>query len=84
VVAAIGAFMASTVSANSIKAGKPARKGGYRFSETFLAGGPGAPEEAQFFERLGPVAVDADATGNLYVLDNGNYRVQVFSPAGKF
>ncbi len=72
------------VSAKSIKAEKPAKSGGYRFTETFLAGGPDAPEESQFFERMGSISVDADAKGNVYVLDNGNYRVQVFSPAGKF
>jgi len=84
VLAATLLFLAGGASAKTIKADAPVKKGGYSFTETFLAGGPDAPEEAQFFERLGSLAVDADANGNVYVLDNGNYRIQVFDPSGKF
>ncbi|MCC7141346.1 MAG: 6-bladed beta-propeller [Candidatus Eisenbacteria bacterium] len=63
---------------------RPSGSGGYTFSSNLAIGGPNAPDEAQFFEKLGRVAVDADAAGNIYVLDNGNLRIQVFDPSGKF
>jgi DNA-binding beta-propeller fold protein YncE len=31
-----------------------------------------------------PTNIAMDAEGNLYVVDTGNYRVQIFDPAGKF
>ncbi len=57
------------------------------FPEVYRAGGLNAPDWAQFAGR-GPVSFDA--TGNLHILDSGNYRVVVidsgptaWSPTGK-
>lgn len=61
---------------------KPEQVGDYPIRSAFTIGGPNAPEEAQFFERLGSLEVDADAAGNIYVLDDGNHRVQVFDKNG--
>lgn len=55
----------------------------YSFSPAFTLGGPDAGEDAFFYEKYGPVEVSADAKGHIHVLDNGNVRVQVFSPAGE-
>ncbi|MDE2795314.1 MAG: 6-bladed beta-propeller [Gemmatimonadota bacterium] len=51
------------------------------FPEVYRAGGLSAPDWAQFAGR-GPVAFDA--SGNLYILDSGNYRVVVIDPQGRF
>ena len=66
------------------EATKPSQSGGYALRSTLALGGPDAPDEAQFFEKLGRIGVDADAQGNVYVLDNGNLRIQVFDASGKF
>jgi DNA-binding beta-propeller fold protein YncE len=47
-------------------------------------GGPGAPGKREKGAFLAPTNVAVDAKGNLYVADTGNYRVQIFDPAGKF
>ncbi len=60
----------------------PLFEGGYSIDETLTIGGGDAPDAAQFYEKLGSVLVDADAEGNIYVLDNGNGHVQVFGPDG--
>lgn len=62
----------------------PDGKVGYTLTERTALGGPDAADEAQFYEKLGSVAIDADADGNLYVLDNGNCRVQVFDASDRF
>lgn len=51
------------------------------FPEVYRAGGLSAPDWAQFAGR-GPVAFDA--SGNLHILDSGNYRVVVIDPQGRF
>ncbi len=62
----------------------PEGNGGYTLTETWSVGGPDADDPAQFYERLGSVSFDADGQGRLYVLDNGNHRVQVFDNNGRF
>lgn len=69
--------------AETIHADKPVKKGDCRVTEDLTFGGPDAPEAAQFYERIGSVSLAADAAGNIYVLDDGNCRVQVFGPDGK-
>lgn len=66
-----------------IDAKSPAGKGGYKLESTMKIGGGDAPEAAQFYEKAGRTDVDADAQGNLYVLDTGGPRIQVFDPQGK-
>ena len=51
------------------------------FPEVYSAGGLNSPDWAQFAGR-GPVSFDA--TGNLHILDSGNYRVVVIDPRGRF
>lgn len=51
------------------------------FPEVYRAGGLDAPDWAQFAGR-GPVSFDA--SGNLHILDPGNYRVVVIDPQGGF
>ena len=51
------------------------------FPEVYRAGGLDAPEWAHFASR-GPVGFDA--SGNLHILDPGNYRVVVLDPQGRF
>ncbi|MYA64770.1 MAG: hypothetical protein F4139_08140 [Gemmatimonadetes bacterium] len=51
------------------------------FPEVYRAGGLNAPDWAQFASR-GPVSFDA--SGNLHILDPGNYRVVVIDPQGRF
>ena len=53
-------------------------------TEVLTVGGPDADEPAQFYEKIGTVVIDADAKGNVYVLDSGNCRVQVFGSDGQF
>jgi Mg-chelatase subunit ChlD len=54
----------------------------YRDDGRFVGsiGGPG-PKEGQFY---GPTAVALDRSGDLYVIDSGNKRVQKFSKEGDF
>lgn len=66
------------------QADTPVHKGGYAFDVTLRLGGPDAVDAAQFYERVARTSVDADARGNLYVLDDGNHRVQIFDPQGSF
>lgn len=61
---------------------EPLGKGNYALTPSLSLGGPNAPDAAQFYERMGPIEVDADGAGNIYVLDNGNHRVQVFDAKG--
>ena len=61
---------------------KPAGKDGYRFETALSIGGPDAGDEAYFYERYGSVDVDAASDGSVYVLDNGNVRIQVFDAKG--
>lgn len=51
------------------------------FPEVYRAGGLDAPDWAQFASG-GPVSFDA--SGNLHILDPGNYRVVVIDPQGRF
>ena len=51
------------------------------FPEVYRAGGLNAPDWAQFAGR-GPVSFDA--SGNLHILDSGNYTVVVIDPQGRF
>ncbi|MFN4218579.1 MAG: 6-bladed beta-propeller [Candidatus Bipolaricaulia bacterium] len=44
-------------------------------------GGPLVPGDGQF---NGPTDVVVDATGNVYVVDSGNHRIQKFDSNGKF
>jgi len=62
----------------------PDGKVAYTLSERTSLGGPDAADEAQFYEKLGSITIDGDAKGNLYVLDNGNCRVQVFDANDRF
>lgn len=63
---------------------KPEGTGGYAMKSTLDIGGADAPDESFFYEKFGGVSVDADGAGNVYVLDNGNARIQVFGPDGRF
>ncbi|MCA9753733.1 MAG: 6-bladed beta-propeller, partial [Gemmatimonadetes bacterium] len=78
----LAATLGLTVAA--VAAERPEKEGGYRFSTDLALGGPDASDDASFYEKFGPVALGADAAGRMYVLDNGNARVQIFSPQGKF
>ncbi|MCB9464945.1 MAG: NHL repeat-containing protein [Candidatus Eisenbacteria bacterium] len=69
---------------SQIQAEKPTMQGGYEVRSVWSIGGPDAPDAAQFYEKVGGVTFDSDSAGRLYVLDNGNSRVQVFSPDGTF
>ena len=40
--------------------------------------------DGQFGASQGPEGVVTDATGNVYVVDRGNNRVQAFTPTGAF
>jgi len=62
----------------------PSAAGAYSITPLLQFGGASAPEAAQFFEKTGAVQVDADANGNIYVLDDGNQRVQVFDSKGVY
>jgi hypothetical protein len=62
----------------------PGATSGYTLRSEMQLGGATAPEEAQFYEQASPADVGADADGNLYVLDSGGPRVQVFDAQGKF
>lgn len=62
----------------------PKERGGYAFEVDLTIGGPDAPDPAQFYERISQTQVEADASGNLYVLDDGNHRVQIFDASGRF
>ena len=47
-------------------------------------GGPGKLGQRDKGTFLSPTNVAVDRQGNIYVADTGNYRVQVWDPAGKF
>ncbi|NNE42974.1 MAG: 6-bladed beta-propeller [Gemmatimonadetes bacterium] len=68
--------------ASAAPAKQPAEKGGYTLQSVLAVGGADAADESFFYEKFGTVRVDADGAGNVYVLDNGNARVQVFDPEG--
>jgi len=74
---------AVTAAASPLVREKPAQEGGYQISSVLSLGGADAAEASDFYERYGSVQVDADADGNIYVLDNGNVRVQKFDPKGR-
>lgn len=63
---------------------KPAQSGGYGFNAVLSLGGAEADDESFFYEKVGSIEVDSDASGNIYVLDNGNTRVQVFDSQGNY
>lgn len=69
--------------ARKVESHAPKAKLSYQVKSSFQLGGPDAPETSQFYERFGATEVTADGAGNLYVLDNGNHRVQVFDPSGR-
>ena len=62
----------------------PEEKGEYTFDVTLRIGGPDAPDEAQFYERVAQTLAEADGAGNIYILDDGNHRVQIFDAQGNF
>jgi hypothetical protein len=82
-VIALGAAPAAA-GPDPITADEPAQKGGYDLASTLAIGGADADDDAYFYEKFGGVEVDADAAGNIYVLDNGNTRIQVFDAKGRF
>lgn len=82
--AAVAVLLAASVAPAATLREKPKREGGYGFRSAMTIGGAEAGEDADFYERYGPVAVDASSNGEVYVLDNGNVRVQVFDSRGKF
>jgi hypothetical protein len=47
-------------------------------SSELSIGGADAPDESFFYEKFGGVKFDADGSGNVYGLDNGTARNQVF------
>jgi len=61
----------------------PSGAGGYSFRSVVAIGGADAEDDAFFYEKFGPISVDADAAGHVYVLDPGNVRVQVFDASGR-
>jgi hypothetical protein len=82
-----GAAFVTAVHADSgktIEAKSPTNKGGYRLQSSVTIGGAQAADNAQFYEKSGHTDVGADAQGNIYVLDSGGPRVQVFDAAGHF
>jgi len=74
----------TAIAARDIVAKSPVESGGYRITEGLSIGGPDADDPAQFYERLGSANIAADGSGNIYVLDNGNIRIQVFGTNGNF
>ncbi|UCE02907.1 MAG: 6-bladed beta-propeller [Candidatus Latescibacterota bacterium] len=81
--AAIAADSGTTGSVWSAK--QPSHpSGGYDLRSMLSLGGPDAPDEEQFYEKYEPIRVDADADGNIYVLDGGNIRIQVFDAEGNW
>ncbi len=83
-VAAIASGAHAADTGKTIEAKSPAGKGGYRIQSAVAIGGAQAPDNAQFYEKAGRTDVGADAQGNIYVLDSGGPRVQVFDAAGHF
>jgi hypothetical protein len=65
-----------------ISANSPLGIGGYSLTPALTIGGPDAIDEAQFYEKFGQVRMDAAANGDIYVLDSGNIRVQIFDKSG--
>lgn len=82
-IAVLAGCLASVAQAAPTVREKPAKTGGYQFSSVLSLGGADADENSDFYERFGTVEVDADGAGNIYVLDNGNTRVQVFDAKGQ-
>lgn len=80
----LAAGLAAAEDGKVIDAKAPAGKGGYKIESGLRLGGGEAPDNAQFYEKAGRTDVDADAQGNLYVLDSGGPRIQVFDAQGKF
>jgi hypothetical protein len=84
---AVGAARAATSSLPSgerVDAKSPASKAAYSIKSDFQFGGADAPENAQFYEKGSPTQIGADAAGNIYVLDSGGPRIQVFDAKGRF
>lgn len=75
---AVGFEYGTTTSYGSTVSGKPT----HEFSEVF-AGSPGTGN-GQFDATNGPISIDMDSTGNMYVVDLGNSRVQKFDSDGNF
>ena len=61
---------------------RPQTTGGYDVASVLAIGGADADDDSFFYEKYGSVVVDADREGRIYVLDNGNIRVQVFDDRG--
>ncbi|MFO7899301.1 MAG: hypothetical protein R6V58_09595 [Planctomycetota bacterium] len=55
---------------------------GSRKAETFLGSRKEAGSDNEHFN--GPVGIDVDSGGRIYVSDSQNNRIQVFSPEGKY
>lgn len=81
--AATALLFAASAAPHACAGDAPLVRDAYSFAPVFTLGGPDADEDAFFYEKYGPVEVSADADGQIYVLDNGNVRIQVFSPAGE-
>lgn len=84
--AVIGLFALAPASvvAGDIHQAKPQGKATCSLTSEVSIGGPDADDPAQFYEKIGSSQVDADGAGNIYVLDSGNTRVQVFGPDGSY
>jgi hypothetical protein len=85
-VAVIGLFAlgSATAMAGDVHQSKPQNKAKCSLKSEVAIGGPDADDPAQFYEKIGSSQVDADGAGNIYVLDSGNTRVQVFAPDGSY
>lgn len=79
---ALAFFFAFSLVASTAQAKTP--KVRCDLKEVMHVGGPDADEPAQFYEKIGTVEIDADGQGNVYVLDSGNCRVQVFGSNGDY
>lgn len=82
--ALLGGWTAAQAAPKDVQAKEPSGKAAYKIESVLDIGGAGAKDDAQFYERVGSVDCGADAKGQIYVLDNGNHRVQVFDPSGRY
>jgi len=78
---ALGATLCLTLTTSAAEA--PRMEGGYAFRPDLTVGGADADDDHFFYEKYGSVEVGADAQGRIYVLDNGNARIQVFGKDGE-